>query len=126
MNALDGIRVLVVDDDPDALAMMALLLNKHGAATHSARSAAEALRVIASTHPDILISDLAMPHEDGYALIRSVRALPPSDGGAIHAIAVSALGATEAGRALANGFERLVCKPFRIASLVAMLAALHV
>ena len=121
--ALSGIRVLVVDDDPDALTMMTLLLETHGASAHAAGSVAEALTAIASGPPDVLVSDLAMPGRDGYALIRAVRALALTDGGAMPAIAVSGFGnASE--RALAEGFERYVLKPFRIATLVETVAAL--
>ena len=75
----DGIRVLVVDDDPDGRELIALLLRDAGAGVTVAASATEALRALGSARPDVLISDLAMPEIDGYELIRRVRS---SAGGA--------------------------------------------
>jgi CheY-like chemotaxis protein len=77
-----GLRILVVDDEPDARDLVATLLERCGASVRVAASAREALAEMKRFRPDVLLSDLAMPDEDGYALIRRIRSLPASEGGA--------------------------------------------
>src|SRR5207244_2108898 len=80
---LDGLRVLFVDDDPDARELLAALLERSGAEVIGAESANEALEAVRKCAPDVLVSDIGLPNEDGYMLIRRVRALPASEGGLV-------------------------------------------
>jgi CheY-like chemotaxis protein/anti-sigma regulatory factor (Ser/Thr protein kinase) len=123
---LDGVKVLVVDDEPDARELIAAALESCGAEVHVAASALDALDALEEAQPHVLLSDLGMPHEDGYALIRRVRSLDPDRGGAIPAAALTAYAGPEIGqRARAAGFQVHVAKPVepsRIAAVVAELA----
>jgi PAS domain S-box-containing protein len=110
--SLSGLRVLVVDDDIDALTLVSTMLTTAGAQTRTSTSAAEALPCVRSWRPHLLISDIEMPGEDGYALIRKVRALEPSDGGQTPAIALTAYGRPEDRiRSVSAGYNRHVVKP---------------
>jgi CheY-like chemotaxis protein len=119
---LDGVRVLVVDDEPDACEFLRALLEEHGARVTTVTSAAAALRALEERAPDVLVSDIAMPEEDGYALIRTVRAR----GGPlarIPAIAVTAYTGTEdRERAFVAGYQRHLAKPVVEGELVAAIA----
>ncbi len=109
--ALGGLRILVVDDQPDAREMVALVLANHGASVVTAGSAAEALDVLHDTAPDLLVVDLAMPGMDGYSLIQSIRA-GGTRAAATPAIALSAYAREEdRRRALASGFQLHLAKP---------------
>ncbi|MCI0336494.1 MAG: ATP-binding protein [Acidobacteria bacterium] len=128
-RALEGVRALVVDDEADARDLVATLLRQYGAHVATASSAAEALAFIkkseASTRPDILVSDIGMPEEDGYSLIESVRRLTPEMGGSIPAIALTAYGrASDRIRALSAGFQRHMPKPVEPAELVMVIYGL--
>jgi CheY-like chemotaxis protein len=118
--------ILVVDDEPDAREMLVLLLEQLGASVTAACSAAEALAAVAHVRPDIMLSDLGMPGEDGYSLIRRLRAHPTTEGGAIPAIAVSGYAAVEdRQRALAAGFQRHVAKPVNLPDLLNSITSLR-
>jgi CheY-like chemotaxis protein len=119
-RGLAGIKVAVVDNDEDARGALIDLLEQAGATVFPAGSAVEALVVLQRTRPDVLISDLLMPEQDGYDLIRSVRDLPAEEGGEIRAAALSGY-ATEEDRArtLAAGFQEHLCKPVEPAQLIA-------
>jgi PAS domain S-box-containing protein len=122
---LDGLRVLVVDDEPDTRELLKIGLNQCGADVIVAGSAAEALEAIATTMPDVLISDIGMPGEDGYSLIRRVRELPAESGGRVPAIALTAYARTEDRmQALRAGYQMHVPKPVELAELVAIVASL--
>jgi predicted PurR-regulated permease PerM/ActR/RegA family two-component response regulator len=125
LRGLDGISVAVVDNDADARSALADLLEQAGATVLPAGSAAEALALLEHNRPDVLISDLLMPDQDGYDLIRSIRALPPEMGGAIRAAALSGY-ATEEDRArtLAAGFQHHLCKPVDPVELIAVVSNL--
>jgi CheY-like chemotaxis protein len=125
LRGLAGISVAVVDNDDDARGALSDLLEHAGARVHPAGSALEALALLQKTRPDVLISDLLMPDQDGYDLIRSIRALPPEAGGDIRAAALSGY-ATEEDRArtLAAGFQEHLCKPVDPALLIATVLAL--
>ncbi|WP_437786704.1 ATP-binding protein [Sorangium sp. So ce1097] len=115
---IDGVRVLVVDDEADAGEVAGAMLRQLGGEPRVVCSAEEALRALAEFRPDILISDLGMPHEDGFALMRRVRALPPDAGSAIPAIAITAYARREdRQRALAAGFHLYLTKPVDAAAL---------
>ncbi|WP_438021065.1 ATP-binding protein [Sorangium sp. So ce315] len=115
---IDGVRVLVVDDEADAGEIAGAMLRQLGGEPRVVCSAEEALRALAEFRPDILISDLGMPHEDGFSLMRRVRALPPDAGSAIPAIAITAYARREdRQRALAAGFQLYLAKPVDAAAL---------
>ncbi|APR82733.1 Chemotaxis protein methyltransferase CheR [Minicystis rosea] len=124
---LDGRRVLVVDDEPDAREVIAALLDQHGAIVKTAASASEARHVFVRWRPDVLVSDIAMPDQDGYALIQSIRALRGDDGGATPAIALTAYAREEDRKlALASGFTAHVAKPVQPAELLQAICAASV
>jgi CheY-like chemotaxis protein len=123
-NALGGLSILVVDDEPDARDMIASLLEHCGAATRVAGSAAEALDAITQTCPDVLLSDLGMPDEDGYSLIRKIRGL--SQGATLPAIALSGFVSSEDRRkALDAGFHVHLAKPVKLAELLSTIASVR-
>lgn len=121
---LAGLRIIVVDDQPDARELAARLLTECGARVKMASGAREALHVIEGEVFDLLISDISMPDMDGYALIREVRALPAERGGAMRAIAMTAFARSEdRTRALRAGFQVHLAKPVDPAELVATIAS---
>ena len=122
---LAGLRVLVVDDQAGARDAVTAVLEQRGARVAVAASSAEALEALATFRPDVLVSDVGMPGEDGYALIRKVRALPSDDGGRIPAAALTAYARVEdRRRALLAGYQAHVPKPVAPAELVAVIAHL--
>ena len=117
--ALAGIRILVVDDEPDTLELECLVLQVQGAEVLCTDSAARALSVLPDFQPQLIISDLAMPGMDGCSFIAAVRERPIEEGGAIPALAVSAHGSGDnRARALTSGFDRFLPKPLDPAKLV--------
>jgi PAS domain S-box-containing protein len=124
-DRLDGLKVLVVDDEPDTRELLKAGLGRCGAQVTAVGSAAEALGAIVATVPDLLISDIGMPGEDGYELIRRVRELPAEGGGKVAAIALTAYARVEDRmQALRAGFQMHVPKPVELAELVAVAASL--
>jgi signal transduction histidine kinase/ActR/RegA family two-component response regulator len=122
---LRGLKVLVVDDEPDARALVARLLQSRDADVITAGSAAEALELVQKERPDVLVSDIGMPVEDGYSLIRRVRALGPEKGGNVPAIALTAYArAEDRMRAVLAGFQMHVAKPAEGAELLTMVSSL--
>jgi PAS domain S-box-containing protein len=122
---LNGLRVLVVEDEEDAREMLAAALGHCGAEVAVVGSTNEALREFESRRPDILVSDIGMPEEDGYKLIRRVRRLPPERGGQIPAIALTAYARTEDRmRSLLAGFQVHLSKPVELNELIAVIASL--
>lgn len=118
---LDGLRVLVVDDEPDARSLVQEILRQHGAEVHVADSAAQARSTLRRHHPDVIVSDIGMPEEDGYSFIRSVRA----DGSRTPAVALTAYASQQdAQRAFVAGFQKHVTKPVEPARLVSVVANL--
>ena len=123
--SLEGVSVLVVDDDPDARQLISLLLEERGARVVAVGSATEALAALESEHPDVLLSDIEMPGQDGYMLIRTIRSLPPARGGRIPAAALTAYARTEDRmQALLAGFHLHLPKPVQPAELAAVVASL--
>ena len=121
---LSGLRVLVVDDEADARGMVKRLLEDAGAAAAVTASVDDAVDLVATGGFDVLVSDIGMPAEDGYSLIRRVRALPAAAGGTIPAIALTAYARTEDRvRAVAAGFQTHLAKPVEAAELIATVAA---
>ncbi|BAZ00127.1 multi-sensor hybrid histidine kinase [Tolypothrix tenuis PCC 7101] len=124
-QTLNGVRVLVVDDEPDARQLLTTVLSPYGAQVMTAASATEALAAVPQFHPDVLVSDIGMPKEDGYVLIRQLRALPPEQGGRIPAVALTAYARSEdRTQALLAGFQLHIPKPVNPAELVAVIANL--
>jgi PAS domain S-box-containing protein len=122
---LDGLRILVVDDDQDSLDLASAILSGAGGVVTTSRSAAEALDLVRHGRPDVLISDIEMPGEDGYALIRKVRALDRSSGGATPAVALTAYGRVEDRlRTISAGYSMHVPKPVQPAELTTIVASL--
>jgi len=122
---LSGVGVLVVDDELDARELVAEAFKSAGAIVYMAASARDALGVIANSQPDVLVSDIGMPHEDGYALMRQVRLLPAEQGGEIPALALTAYArAADAERAYDAGYQRHVAKPVDPVLLVQLVAGL--
>jgi CheY-like chemotaxis protein len=122
---LAGIHVLVVDDDAGAREMISAALNERHARVTAVASAREALQVIRRKRPDVLVSDIAMPIEDGYDLIQQIRALEANNGKLIPAVAMTAYAREEdRQRALASGFQSYLAKPIEPADLIAVVASL--
>jgi len=121
--SLLGVRVLVVDDDPDISEALEIYLTSYGAEVRRAESAGAGLRAVVEFHPDVLVSDIAMPNEDGCAFIARVRALGPEDGGDVPAIALTAYPQYR-DRALRAGFQRLLSKPVDPATVLQTVRAL--
>ena len=122
---LSGIRVLVVDDDPEARDVIEAALTSASAEVRVAPSVDAALEEMARARPDVLVSDIAMPERDGYELIRTVRARAASDGGRIPALALTAFARVEdRRRALLAGFQMHASKPIDPDELIAMVASL--
>jgi PAS domain S-box-containing protein len=122
---LDGLRLLVVDDEADARELLAAGLGQCGAQVTTASSAPEALEALAGGNFAVLVSDIGMPGEDGYELIRKVRALPADSGGRTPAVAVTAYARTEDRlRAMRAGFEMHVSKPVELTELIVVIANL--
>ncbi len=122
---LDGMKVLVVDDEVDTRTLLRAGLSQCGAEVTCVASAREALEVIEKERPALLVSDIGMPGEDGYELIRKVRALPAERGGRTPAIALTAYARTEDRlRALRAGYQMHVSKPVELAELVTVMASL--
>jgi CheY-like chemotaxis protein len=109
---LHGLRVLIVDDEPDARELFGIMLRRCGAQVADAASAGEALEQLESWKPDVMVADIGMEGEDGYALIRKVRALPKERGGTVPALALTAYARTEDRlRALSAGYQEHLAKP---------------
>jgi PAS domain S-box-containing protein len=126
-STLQEILVIVVDDEQDARELVAAILRQHGADVIPAASVDEALQIINESVrlPDLLVSDVSMPEQDGYSLIRKIRALPPDKGGQIPAIALTAYGRLEDRiEVLSAGFQMHVPKPVEPAELTLIAANL--
>jgi PAS domain S-box-containing protein len=122
---IEGLKVLVVDDEPDARTLLRRLLEDCGAVVTTAASAKEALEHLAVERPDVLVSDIGMPGEDGYSLIRRVRALETEGSGNIPAVALTAYARSEdRTRSILAGFQMHVAKPVEPTELVAVVASL--
>ena len=124
-RSLSGIRVLVVDDHEDSRDFVRRVLEEREAEVITAASAAHAFELIRTAPPDVLVSDLGMPDEDGFELVRRVRALGEEQGGALPAAALSAFTRTEdQERALEAGYQAHLSKPVDPAALIAAVARL--
>jgi CheY-like chemotaxis protein len=115
---LEGTHILIVDDERDARDLLRTMLAETGARISEACSAAEALRVFAEDRPDMVLADVAMPVQYGYAMMRTLRSLPDGEGTRVRAVAVSAYARREdRQRALKAGFNDHIGKPVQPAEL---------
>jgi signal transduction histidine kinase/ActR/RegA family two-component response regulator len=122
---LKGVRVLLVDDQPDARELLTLVLTHAGAEATAADSSAMALEMLVEHRFDVLVSDIGMPDEDGFTLISRMKSLSTQEGGSIPAIALTAYATDEdRKRVLAAGFVEHLPKPVEPAELVATIASL--
>jgi signal transduction histidine kinase len=129
LTSLAGVSVLVVDDEEDARDVLTLILQDHGADVTAVGSAAAALESLRQHLPDVLVSDIGMPGDDGHALLRKLRSLDVTQGAQLPAIALTAYATpADAAKARAAGFDRHVRKPVspaEIVDVVAVMAARH-
>src|SRR5712664_4405884 len=124
-SRLGGVRVLVVDDAPYVRDVVTDILEQDGAEVTAAETAEKALEILQRERPDVMLSDLSMPGKGGYWLIGQVRALPPEDGGATPAAALTASSGPEHRAAvLRAGFQFHVAKPVGVQELVDVVATL--
>jgi CheY-like chemotaxis protein len=115
----------VVDDEPDARALVKRLLEDCKAVVRAAASADEAIELIQAEPPDVLVSDIGMPGRDGYAMIRHIRRLEKQNGGGIPAIALTAYARTEDRvKAIRAGYQSHVVKPVEPTELITVVASL--
>jgi PAS domain S-box-containing protein len=125
--SLKGLRILVVDDEADARELLIQILKESGVEVVAVATAEEAIRVLTeqASRLDVLVSDIGMPNQDGYSLLRRVRSLPPEMGGQIPAVALTAYARTEDRRAaFLAGFQSHLAKPVELAELIAVIANL--
>jgi len=122
---LDGVRVLVVDDEPDATSLVSRVLTRCNALVITASTADEALEVVRRERPHVIVSDIGMPGKDGYQFLREVRSLPNECGGNIPAIALTAFARSEdRTRAMLAGYQVHVAKPIEPQELIATVGSL--
>jgi PAS domain S-box-containing protein len=123
-STLDGLQILIVDDEADARELLMSILEQYGAEVIATASVEEAIATIQQSQPDVLISDIGMPNEDGYSLIRRVRALE-AEQGQIPSVALTAyVRVDDQKAALSAGFQSHVSKPVDPAELIAVVASL--
>lgn len=121
---LKGVSVLIVDDEPETRDLLVEVLSRCGAEVRASSSAHDALEALQSWKADVLVSDIGMPGEDGYELIRKVRQMDPDHGGCIPAVALTAYARGEDRmRALSAGFQMHVSKPVEPVELAAVVAS---
>jgi signal transduction histidine kinase/ActR/RegA family two-component response regulator len=124
-RSLDGLRVLLVDDEIETREIISTVVERTGAEVKTCTSAREALTELVAWRPDVILSDIAMPDEDGYSFIGRVRALPNNEGGATPAAALTAYAREEDRKqALAAGYQMHIAKPIGAGQLVTMIAKL--
>lgn len=125
LQSLDGLRVLLVDDEPEARQIISTVITRTGAEVEACTSASEALSKLEEFKPDVILSDIAMPDEDGYSFIGKVRSLPRDKGGETPAAALTAYARDiDRRQALSAGFQMHIAKPIGASQLVTMIARL--
>ena len=125
MRPLEGVRILLVEDDDDTREITRLALEARGALMVCARDAAEGLKELEARTPDIVLSDIAMPGTDGHTFLKRVRALPRTKGGKIPAVAITAYTSREARLSSREaGFHYHLAKPYDIEKLTEILMGL--
>jgi len=124
-RTLSGLQVLIVDDEPDVRELLTVAIQESGAEAIAVESASEALKVLDNSQPDVLVSDIGMPLEDGYTLIRQVREREAKQGGLLPAVALTAYVREEdSNNAIASGFQKHMSKPVDTTQLVRVVASL--
>ncbi len=124
-DCLDGLTILVVDDEPDTSELLKMMIEKSGARVTTASSADEGLAALRSSRFDVIVSDIGMPRTDGYQFIQQVRDLPVESGGRIPALALTAYARTEDRlRAIRAGYQMHIAKPIEYTELVTLIASL--
>jgi CheY-like chemotaxis protein len=124
-RSLEGLRVLLVDDEMETREIISTVVERTGAEVKSCTSAREALTELVEWRPDVILSDIAMPDEDGYTFMGRVRSLSPHEGGNTPAAALTAYAREEDRKqALAAGYQMHIAKPVAAGQLVAMIAKL--
>ena len=124
-HSLDGLRVLLVDDEPEARQIISTVMTRTGAEVTACNSASEAFAKLLEWRPDVILSDIAMPDEDGYSFIGKVRSLPREKGGETPAAALTAYARDiDRRQALAAGYQMHIAKPIGASQLVTMVARL--
>ena len=121
---LTGVRILVVDDDAETVDLVVTVLQSAGATVTTAQSTSEGLARLGVAWPDVILADIAMPHDDGYALIRQARRLADASGRRLIAVAFTGLGDREREKALLAGFATLLAKPVQPHTLLELVARL--
>lgn len=122
-NPLEGRAIVVVDDDDDARELLATVLERAGATVTGCADAASAYAAVREQRPDVLVSDIGLPGEDGFELIARIRQLSPEEGGRVPAVAVSGYARSDdRAKALDSGFQAHLAKPVELAELLALLA----
>jgi CheY-like chemotaxis protein/nitrogen-specific signal transduction histidine kinase len=123
--ALNGLRILYVEDDVDSRQALAAVLMQYDAEVRTVATVHEALGLLTNWRPDLLISDIGLPDEDGYDLIRKVRARQPEDGGTIPAIALTGYaGVSEHELALSAGYQKYLVKPIKPENLAEIIGTI--
>jgi len=125
LPGLEGVKVLVVDDEPDARDLLRRVLQQRNATVFLASGARDAIDLVRQARPDVIVSDIGMPNLDGYEMIRLIRSLPEEQGGRTPAVALTAFARSEdRRRAMMAGFQVHIAKPAEPAELVATVASL--
>jgi CheY-like chemotaxis protein len=120
---LKGLKVLIVENDPDTLELFATVIKMGGATVTAVTSAAEALDALVRESPHVLASDTTLPLEDGYSLMRTIRTMRTEEGGRIPAVAITgAARAEDIDRSLRSGFDEHLSKPVSPDTLIATIA----
>jgi CheY-like chemotaxis protein len=127
LSRLDNMRIVVVDDDADGRTLTALVLTQAGATVKAAASVSEAIQLLEGEHPDVLVSDIGLPGDDGHALIEQVRQREAEHGGFLPAVALTGYArAEDRQRIIEAGFQAHVAKPVDPGALTAAIAAIAV
>ncbi|HEY8944454.1 MAG TPA: ATP-binding protein [Polyangiaceae bacterium] len=122
---LEHLKVLVVDDEPDARELLSTILSTCGMNVRTAANASEAMNQVEQERPDVIVSDIGLPGDDGYSLIRAIRAREPEFGSGVPALALTAFSRNEdRARALESGFDAFATKPIEPAFLLMLVAQL--
>ena len=125
LRSLDGLRVLLVDDEFETRQIISTVVERTGAEVKTCTNAREALTELVAWRPHVILSDIGMPDEDGYSFINRVRSLPHDEGGATPAAALTAYARDEDRKlALAAGYQMHIAKPIGAGQLVVMIAKL--
>lgn len=123
---LDGIRVLIVDDDPDIRELVARMVKNAGAKVQDASNADDAYEIVQQWKPDIIVSDLHMPDGDGYAFMKRIRGRSKEEGGQIPAIAMTGNANEDRLAAFRSGYQNYIRKPINAEELIVTIASLTV